>query len=419
MGVLSSARVQAQLLGRLGTRRFFLAAFASSAGTWLAFVALAIDIFDRTQSSAWVGALLAAEIIPTAVLGLTLGSLLDRLPRRSLMVVADLARTCVFAALVFAPSALVIVILVGVAGIATAFFRPAVYAGLPNLVSDDELPAANSLMQTVEGSTSVLAPLLGGVLVAAFGPTTCYLLNALTFLISAELLFRIPARAFQARRAETRGLLRDFLDGVALIRESRAVLTVFVSWSVAALAFAAANASEVAIAKDTLGAGDIGFGLLIGSMGAGVVAGAFTAPILLGFRPFAAVYGAGFVLMGASFVLVASAPPIAVAAFALAAAGFANGWLMTANGLLVQRGAPDELRGRAFTLIISTNFLVLSIGYFFAGALADAHGPQLVWVIAGGILLVASISAVLLARPLSVTPATAARTPTPVPENAW
>ncbi len=81
-----------------------------------------------------------AEILPAVLIGLLLGSLVDRLSRRGLMIGADLLRCAVFCALPFAPGAAAIVALAFVAGIGTGFFRPAVYAGLPNLVSDDDLP---------------------------------------------------------------------------------------------------------------------------------------------------------------------------------------------------------------------------------------------------------------------------------------
>ena len=85
------------------------------------------------------------EFLPTIFVGLLLGPLLDRLERRSLMVAADAVRVGVFVALPFAPNAATVVGLAAIAGLATGFFRPAVYAGVPNLVPDGELPRANAL----------------------------------------------------------------------------------------------------------------------------------------------------------------------------------------------------------------------------------------------------------------------------------
>src|SRR5205807_1010922 len=121
---------QFDLFGRAPSfRTLFLAALASGLGTWLAFVALTIDVWDRTHSGTWVSALLIADFLPSIVVGLVLAPVVDRLSRKYLMIGADLFRFAVFCALPFSSNAMTIVLLAGAAGLATAFFRPAVYAG--------------------------------------------------------------------------------------------------------------------------------------------------------------------------------------------------------------------------------------------------------------------------------------------------
>jgi MFS family permease len=98
-----------------------------------------------------------------------------------------------------------LIALAAAAGLANGLFRPAVYAGLPNLVRDDELAEANSLLQTSENVSWAVAPVVGGALVAAAGPHLGYWVNAATFLGSALLLLGIPAERLQAATAATRG----------------------------------------------------------------------------------------------------------------------------------------------------------------------------------------------------------------------
>ena len=109
----------------------FLATAGSSFGTYLAAIALTVHIYGLTGSGVWVAGLLIADFLPIVVIGLLLGPLVDRVSRRKLMVVSDLVRFGVFAALPFVDSPEAIVGLAAVAGVATGFFRPAVYAGLP------------------------------------------------------------------------------------------------------------------------------------------------------------------------------------------------------------------------------------------------------------------------------------------------
>src|ERR671936_599082 len=117
-----------------GFRLLFFATFGSSLGSLLAVIALAIDVKDRTDSGNWLAALLLANLLPGIALGLTLGPLLDRLSRKRLMIGADLVRLAAFCALPFAGSALAIVLLALVAGVALSFFRPAAYAGLRTVI---------------------------------------------------------------------------------------------------------------------------------------------------------------------------------------------------------------------------------------------------------------------------------------------
>ena len=249
---------QLALLGREPNyRRLFLATLGSGAGTWLALVALEVDIWSRTHSSGWIAALLIADMLPTFAIGILVGPLIDRLSRRRLMVSADLVRFGVFAALPFTTSAAQIVALAAVAGIATGFFRPAAYAGLPNLVKDEDLPSANALLQTVDNLTWALGSLAGGALVAASGVDAAYWINACTFLISAVFLYGIPQRLLQATAAASRGHWADLKDGFSLTVRSKALLTVLIAWNVAMFSNAAVNVAEPQLAFQRLRRGHV------------------------------------------------------------------------------------------------------------------------------------------------------------------
>jgi MFS family permease len=378
-----------------------LATFASGLGTWLAFVALTIDVFDRTESATWVSALLIADFLPAIVIGIAASSLVDRMPRRRLMIASDLVRVGVFLLLPFADDAAVIVALAAVAGFATGFFRPAVYAGLPNLVREEDLTRANSIVQTLENVTLAAGPIVGGVLVSVTGPGPAYVINAVTFLVSAVLLARIPARLLQAVTAAGRGYWRDLSDGFALIRRSRALLTVLAAWNVVMLGTALENVSEVVLAKEAFSAGDFGYGLLVGTTGFGLAVGSLLAGSFLETRPLASVYGTAIGLLGLGLIAAAVSPNVWVAAACVLVVGAGNGTAVVCNALLVQRGSPDELRGRAFTVLMSSNYVVLGLGMLFAGPITDALGPRAVWAVAGGLCGLAALIGLAMARGVS------------------
>jgi MFS family permease len=376
-------------LGLAGFRLLFLSTLGSSIGTFLAAIALAIDVKDRTNSGLWVGAVLVVEILPTILVGLTLGPLLDRLERRKLMVASDLLRAVVFAALPFATSAGEIVGLALVAGLATGFFRPAVYAGVPNLVPEAQLGNANALLQTIENASWAIGPVLGGLLTAAAGPHTAYWINAGSFLVSAVLVARIPARLLQSTTALTRGHWTDLKEGFAAVLRSRPLLAVLLGWGLASLASGAISVSEVFLAKNTLHGGDFGYGLLYGGIGTGLVLGSFWSNVLVERIGIARAYASGLTLMALGFGVGAASADIWMAAGACVIGGIGNGVAVVCNALLVQRGIGDDMRGRALTFVMSATFGLTGIGTIVAGAFMPADGARWVWL-AGAIVLLAA-----------------------------
>ena len=190
----------------------------------MATIALTADVNARTDSTWWVSALFIVTFLPSVIVGLAAGPLIDRLSRKRLIVAADLVRLGVFVALPFVGSALAIIALAAVAGVANSFFRPAVLAGVPNLIPEEDLAHGTSLLQATDWAAATLGPILGGVIVSASGPDLVYWINAATFLLSVLLLLRIPARLLQSEQAITRGHWRDLADGLGAFRRSAAML---------------------------------------------------------------------------------------------------------------------------------------------------------------------------------------------------
>jgi len=373
-------------------RLLFLATLGSSLGTLLATVALVVDVKDRTDSGPWVSALLVVEFMPAVIVGLFFGPLLDRFSRRRLMVGSDLLRFLVFCALPFAHSPGAIVALAGVAGVATGLFRPAVYAGLPNLVEETDLAHANSLIQTSENVSWTVAPVIGGVLVAASGPHLAYWVNAVSFLLSAVLVLRIRGASLQGVRAAGHGHLQDLREGFVRVLRTRPLLTVLVVWTIALGAVASTQTAQVFLAKDSFNAGDLGYGLVFGCIGLGLALGSFGAGSWVERRSVGSVYASSILVLAVGVGAAGVAPNVWVSLPCFVLAGIGNGAAVVCNSLLVQRGATDEIRGRVFTVIMSVNYAVYGLGFVVAGPLTDSVGPR--WVF-GGVAVVLVFTSVL------------------------
>jgi MFS family permease len=383
----------------------FFATAGSSFGTYLAAVALTLQVYDETKSGVWVAALLIADFLPIVVIGFLLGPLLDRLSRRWLMIVSDLARFGVFAALPFVDGVGGLVVLAAISGIATGFFLPAANAAIPNLVPEEELVNANSLVVTVETLSWMIGPIIAGLMVTAWGPTVPYVVNAVTFLVSAALVGRIPEGKLRSKDPVTRGHWRDVADGLRLVVTARPLRTVVIVWNVALIGSAAINVAEVVFAKDTLDAGNLGFAAFVAASGVGLAIGSFLSAPALGKVGLRRNYVGSLALMGVGWGAAALSSSIWLAVAFVVGGAAGNGSVIVCNRLLVQRGAPDQYRGRALATIMSSNYAVLGVAMAVAGVLIDVVGARAVWMAAGVVFLLAAGVALLATRWLPIAAA--------------
>jgi MFS family permease len=392
-------------------RLLFFATLGSGIGTWMATIALTLDVKDRTGSPWWVSALLIVTFLPSVVVGLAAGPLIDRLSRKRLIVGADIARLVVFAALPFVDNAPAIIALAAVAGIANSFFRPAVLAGVPNLVAESDLAKATSLLQATDWLATAAGPVVGGAIVGATGPHIVYWINAVTFLYSAALLVRIPGRFLQSEQGITRGHWRDLADGLVAFRHSRALITVLVAFGLTMLATGLVNVSEVFLATRVLNSGAFGYGLLWTATGVGLVIGSLVTGVLLEQRQLVPTYPFSFVPWAAGILGAAVAPNVWVASIAMVLSGFGNGLAFPMTVLIIQRHTVDRLRGRAFTVVISAHNALLGIAMVAAGALTNAVGARWTYGVAGALTAAGGLTAYVLSRGISSQPAVAHQQP--------
>jgi MFS family permease len=410
VSAVAGIRFRAAVLANGMYRLLFLATLGSGIGTWMATIALTADVQVRTQSTWWVSALLIVTFLPTIVVGLAIGPLIDRLSRKMLIVASDLVRLGVFAALPFADHALAMIALAAAAGIANSFFRPAVLAGVPNLVEERHLDSATSLLQGTDWLAAAVGPIVAGALVSASGPHLVYFINAGTFLFSALLLVRIPADLLQSEQGITRGHWRDLRDGLSVFRRSTALRAALYGFGLTMIATGLVNVSEIFLAKRSLHSGTFGFSLLWTGSGIGLVAGSITTGLLLRRRAVLDTYAFAFVPCAAGILGAAVAPDIWIAALAMVVTGFGNGLAFPMTVLIVQRHTTDRVRGRAFTVIISIHNALLGLAMVASGALTESLGARWTYGLAAAFTAASAFTALALARGVESTPALAGET---------
>jgi len=389
-------------------RLLFLATLGSGLGTWMATIALTADVDAKTHSTWWVSALFLVTFLPSVVVGLAVGPLIDRLSRKLLIVTSDVVRLGVFAALPFAHRPATMIVLAAVAGIANSFFRPAVLAGVPNLVDEEDLDAGSSLLQGTDWLAAAAGPVAGGALVSVSGAHLVYFINAATFLFSALLLVRIPARLLQSEQGITRGHWRDLGDGLQAFRRTPALRVALFGFGFTMIATGLVNVSEIFLATRAFHSGAFGYGLLWTGTGIGLVAGSILTGILLEGRDVLDTYVLAFVPCTIGLFGAAVAPDVWIAAVAMVLTGFGNGLAFPMTVLIVQRHTSDQVRGRAFTVIISIHNALLGLAMVAAGALAEGAGPRWTYGFAAACTGASALTVLALARGTASSPALAA-----------
>jgi MFS family permease len=393
------------VLGNGTYRLLFLATLGSGVGTYAATIGLTADIDHRTNSTWWVSALFVATFLPSVVVGLAVGPLIDRLSRKMLLVLSDLVRLAVFAVLPFADSPSAMLVLAAAAGIANSVFRPAVLAGVPNLVDEEELDSATSLLAGTEWIAAALGPILGGAVVSLSGPHLVYWINAATFLLSALLILRIPGRLLQSAQGISRGHWRDIRDGLSTFARSTALKVALYGFGLTMVAQGLVNASEIFLATRSLHSNAFGYGVLWAGSGVGLVTGSFLTGLLLERKSVLELYTYSFVPLAVGILGAAAAPTVWIAALSMVITGFGNGLAFPMTVLIVQRFTPDTMRGRAFTVIISIHSALLGLAFVCSGALTDLASARWTYVVAAGFAAGSALVALTLTRSAAPRPA--------------
>ena len=192
-----------QMLGQASPCRFFIAWTQSAVGTGAGYVALLLLAYQTFHSPWAVAAILLAEHLPCMLLGPVLGAVVDRVPRRTAAIAADLIGCAAFLGLALAASFPVVLGLALLAGVGVALAQPAAMAGLPEVVEPEHLPAATSLHTGIEEAGVVIGPLVAALVLAGADPSALMLANGLSFGLSAVLLASVRFTPRAAATGET------------------------------------------------------------------------------------------------------------------------------------------------------------------------------------------------------------------------
>jgi MFS family permease len=365
--------------------------FVSSIGDWLYIVAILVVIYRETNDATLLGLFGALRQIPYVVLSIPAGIVADRFDRRLILLVTDLLRgACMLAMawLIATDGPVVWIIAFSIlAACGSTFFYPAIGAYLPSLVKDErQLGPANSAWSSLDNLGFVVGPALGGVLVAAGGVTLAFVINAVTFLVIAAILWTLPpsvgARVPEAEpivdesrptperptptSAPAREAIRSIarpLTGIGLIH----VLGYGLTGGIPVL--------TVIFAIDVLHAGEAATGLLNTAIGIGGVTGALVSGALVLRRRLAPALIAGLVAIGAGVAVLGASGIVLAAMVGIAFAAGGNLILEVVTTTIYQRVTPDAIRGRGLGILMTASTLAECVGAIALPFIVATFGP--------------------------------------------
>lgn len=387
-------------------RTLFAGQVVSNIGDWLDILALIALLLYRWDlgAGAW-GGVLTAMTLPYALLGPFAGVWVDRWNQRTVMVICDLARAVLALGLIWAPDLATVLALVMLSSVFSTFHLPAQQAMIRRTVPDEDLMAANALGQLSDNGARLLGPALGGLAVVLGGARLAFLLDALTFVISAVILSRLAASATKAEHEPSAGGFTDDLRaGLRCMLANRAIMLGVGAMVIVSFLVRSTDTLGALVLK-VLGVGEGLQGLSGTALGLGYVLGALLAG-QWGQRSSALTsFGVGVTVVGAILAAIGVAATLGLtglgvivsAAFVgrtLLGAGFAV--LVVAYGYLLQRNTPAEMIGRVTATSRSLISGVPLIAPLLATLLADWLGLGTAYTLFGLALLCVGALVILI-----------------------
>ena len=394
-------------------RLVFTGESISLIGDQFHFVALAWLALQLTGSGLALGTVLMVAAIPRAVFMLLGGALSDRFSPRSLMLASNALRGMVVgivAALVLSGNAQLwqLYVLAGIFGVVDAFFHPALNTIVPMLVSERQLPPANALVQIMQQLSGLIGPAIAGLVVAAFQTGPAFVVDAISFGVATVTLLLVRGGRRTASpdpAAEPRGgLLADIRSGLSYAWRDPAVRSLVLLSAAFNFAFSGPISVGLPYLADHRFAGGAAlFGIMLSTFGLGAVGGALLAGSMKHVARLGLVVLSIAFVMGIGLAIIGLSPNVFVTLAAGLAIGIGAGFINVRVIAWLQQRTPEELRGRVMSLVLLGAVGLQPIGLGVAGAIIDLGAVSLMFAVAGGIIVAATIAGALAGVPSQMT----------------
>jgi MFS family permease len=367
----------------------------STMGSALTSLAASILVFQKTNSAMSVGLMLMASAAPSLLVGLFAGVFVDRFDRKRIMLAADLIRAVLVFLIPFLVSHSIVwlYILVMLTSAIGQFFDPAQESVLPEVASEQELAAANSLMAISSFGATAVGFAASGLIASAADISWAFYLDAVSFVISAFCIFLIRIKPLLIEGETNAGaVIKNLKIGVRQLFDTPILRSLFTSSIPTLIAFGLSNALLLPFALKALKATEFEYGLQEGLTSLGFVAGSLLLAGIFDRMREGAWIASGFIGMAVASIFYSFTRSIPLAIAIVTISGFFNAPSSIGRRLTVQRNTPREMRGRVNSVFFVSRDVLFLIGMGAAG-LADfidvrwMYFSSAILLLGGGILV--------------------------------
>ena len=393
-------RAGSSLLRQPAFRDLWIANFLSNLGTIMHAAAAAWLMTTLTTSPLLIGLVQTAASLPSFLFGVAGGVLTDLVNRRRLLVIAQLwmmATAGLMAIMAWnghlRPWQLLTLLLL--LGMGSAIHLPGWQTLIQDLVTRDKVAAAVSLNSISFNLARAIGPALGGLLVGALGAAWVFAINAFSFVAVLGGLWRVPAHLVPESKGKPTpvAVMRSLDEGWRFLRRSSLLGGILFRSAYFMITGSGVWALLPVVARDHLGTGATGYGILLSAFGLGSVVGALFIPRLRHRFAIDRLVAVALVIFSACVVVVGNGHSTALVASAMLLAGIS--WIVVAvnHNVSVQMCSPDWVRGRTISFYLITFQGSLAIGSWIAGWVAAQAGVAMSVTLSGilcgsGVLLI-------------------------------
>jgi MFS family permease len=368
-------------------RLFWIGQGISVIGTWMQTIGQAWLVLKLKNSPFLLGVIGAAQYTPILILSVFAGSIVDRFPKRQIIIITQITMMCLaFTFWILTATNVItywqILLIALLLGLATSLDVPARQAFMIHLVGKDSLMNAIALNSTTFNLARLIGPAIAGILIARVGIASTFLFNGISFIPVIAGLFFIDVDGYTGM-SNHKNILEDAKEGLSYIKNNRLVFNVVMLMLIVSLFAINFNVVIPIYSKYVFHSSPEIFGFLMSSLGVGSIIGAIIVAFRSTHKPEPVFLVIGAIILSAFQMLIAFVSNFYLAVLVLFLIGFGSIIFTALTNTTIQLNTPDELKGRTMSIYSFVFMGITPIGNLLIGGIASIIGVKAAIFIGG------------------------------------